>query len=303
MGWTTDYSYRQFFSQLFKATRTSHGLISLCGLFVGLCYFPAWFSYLFGRALSGAISWFIIVSMLIFVGVELWQKRKSLARYRASEADKTIGHALILTSVLAYPWCRFALWSQALIWLTILLGIIISTWGLTFFQRHALSSMFLCLTVYPRLGILSRATWDFFVPTYALENWMAQGTTVALQGIGFQALAEGRFIAFPQGKVEVGWGCNGLDMAITVAIAGLFLGLIFRQTFSEIAKFMTIGVLMALLANLPRLMLVSIAYVYWGQGWFNFWHGFWGGQVFSALLFTLYYYSVIYLTKPAKSST
>ena len=132
---------------------------------------------------------------------------------------------------------------------------------------------------------------------------MAHIATVGLQGIGMDALAEGRFILFPQGKVEVGWGCNGLDMAITVAFAGLFMGLIFKQTVLVIAKFIAIGIALALVANIPRLMLVSIAYIYWGKGWFQFWHGFWGGQVFSAILFTIYYYIVVLSTKDKPKTT
>lgn len=299
----TERAFSKGFSSILRSVRTPHGLIVSCGLLIGLLYFPTWFSYLLRRALAGAVSWFLIAAMLLFISVDLYQKREAIRKYLAPEEDKTIGHALILAGVLAYPFCRFAIWPQALVWLVIMLGIMISTWGLSFFNQHKLSTIFLCFTVYPRLGILSRAAWDFFVPPYALENVMAQGATIALRGIGFQVSTNGRFMVFPQGMVEVGWGCNGLDMAITIAFAGLFLGLIFRQTVASVTKFMAIGILIAMIANIPRLMLVSIAYVYWGQGWFNFWHGFWGGQVFSACLFTLYYYLVVFLTKPAKVST
>lgn len=282
--------------------RTSHGFIVLIGLLVGGCYFPAWFGYLFSRALAGAVSWLLIATMLIFVGVDLWQCRSALKKYIVSEEDRLIGHALIISGVLIYPFCRFALWPQALTWLIIIMGIVTSSCGLVFFRQHRLSTVFLALTVYPRLGILSRTAWEFFFPPNALEKFMAQIASVALQGIGLEALADGRFIAFPQGKVEVGWGCNGLDMAITVAIAGLFIGLIFKQTFPEIMKFMAIGIAMALVANIPRLMLVSVAYVYWGKDWFRFWHGFWGGQVFSAILFTIYYYLIEFSSRSNQPS-
>ncbi|MGF1523894.1 MAG: cyanoexosortase C [Leptolyngbyaceae cyanobacterium] len=289
-------------SSLLRSVRTPHGFMVSCGLLIGFFYFPTWFGYLFKRALAGAVSWFLIAAMLLFISIDLYQKRTVLQKYVAPEEDKIIGYALIISGVLAYPFCRFAIWPQALLWLVIMLGIIISTWGLGFFTQNKLSTIFLCFTVYPRLGILSRAAWEFFVPPYALENLMAQGASFALKNIGFQVSTDGRFMVFPQGMVEVGWGCNGLDMAITIAFAGLFLGLIFRQTVASVTQFIAIGILISLIANIPRLMLVSIAYVYWGKGWFNFWHGFWGGQVFSACLFTLYYYLVVFLTKPAKTS-
>lgn len=294
---------RDVLSRTISFAQTAHGLIVLMGMLIGLLYFPAWFGYLVNRALDGAISWFLITAMLMFISLDLWQNRATLKEHPASEEDKLIGHVLIICGVLVYPFCRFALWPQALLWLLILVGIIISSWGLCFFRNHKLSSLFLALTVYPRLGIISRAAWEFFFPPNALENVMAYIATVGLRSIGMEALAESRFILFPQGKVEVGWGCNGLDMAISIAFAGLFMGLIFRQTVLEIAKFIAIGIAMALVANIPRLMLVSIAYVYWGKSWFQFWHGFWGGQVFSAILFTSYYYLVAFSTKDRPGAT
>jgi exosortase len=294
--------HHQWLLPLVQTARTTHGFIVLSGLLIGLCYFPAWFGYLFKRGLQGAVSWFIIVAMLSFIGIELWQKRQYLKRYVPATEDRTLGHSLIIAGIFAYPFCRFALWPQALVWLMILLGIVISTWGSTFLINHKLVMVFLCLSVYPRLGIISRTVWDFFFPTYALESAMAKWATLGLNRFGLESLADGRFIVFPQGKVVVGWGCNGLDMAITVAIAGLFIGLIFQQPIADIAKFMTTGIFMAFLANIPRLMLVSVAYVYWGEGWFKFWHGFWGGQVFSASLFTIYYYAVVFYVRSTQTS-
>lgn len=302
MIWNKRTCYRCFV-QVLEFAHTVHGLIVLSGLFVGLCYFPAWFGYLFKRAMEGATSWFLILVMLGFIGVELWQQRHSIRKIIPNPEDRTLGHALIVFGVFLYPFCRFALWSQAIVWLMILLGVVISSWGLPFLLQHKLSTFFICLTVYPRLGIISRAVWEFFFPPFALEGIMAEIAAVGLNGLGFQSIADGRFILFPKGAVEVGWGCNGLDMAITVAAVGLFIGLIFKQSFSEIIKFMTVGVMMAFLANIPRLMLVAVAYVYWGQAWFKFWHGFWGGQVFATVLITFYYYLVMFSVRSPNSPT
>ncbi len=302
MVWKNKFYYR-YFLQILKFARTAHGLIVLSGFFVGLCYFPAWFGYLFKRAMAGATSWFLILIMLGFIGAELWQQRSLIEKIAPTHEDRTLGHVLIIFGIFLYPFCRFALWSQAIVWLMILLGIVISTWGLSFLFQHKLSTFFLCLTAYPRLGIISRAAWEFFFPPFALEGVMAKSATVGLNSLGFQSVADGRFILFPKGAVEVGWGCNGLDMAITVAAIGLFIGLIFKQSLREITKFMTIGILMAFLANIPRLMLVAVAYVYWGKAWFQFWHGFWGGQVFATVLITFYYYSVMFSVRSLNSST
>jgi len=282
--------------------RTRHGCVVLLGASIGLLYLPAWSDSLLRRALAGGSSWLLITAMLLYAGLDLRRQRSRLASAIATDADRTLGYALIGSGVVIYPLCRFALWSQALVWLSVLLGIAISTWGFTFFRYCRLATLLIGLTVYPKLGILSRTVWDFFVPPNALENWMAQGATTVLKSLGWQVVADGRFMVFPEGQVEVGWGCNGLDMAITVAVMGWFLGLLFRQSTRRLLMLMGLGSAIALLANIPRLMLVAIAYVYWGEDWFAFWHGFWGGQIFSGILFTFYYYLTMSLLEPTEKT-
>ena len=164
-------------------------------------------------------------------------------------------------------------------------------------------TFFIGLTVYPRIGLISRFVWELFTPYQGLEKAMAWGATLAMRGIGFPAVREGIHITFPEGAVEVGWGCNGLDMAITLAAAGLFMGILYKQPRNQMIVLISVAVLVAFLANIPRLMLVTIASVYWGPEWFDFWHGFWGGQIFSGVLFTLYYYVVEGLSKNQSAKT
>ena len=280
-----------------QAIKTNHGRFVLIGLSVGLVYLPVWLGYLVPRALRGKIGWFLVLSMLFLAGLELWSKRQTLARLSASEEDRLIGYMLIGSGVLLFPFCRFAIWPQALLWLLILVGIVCSTWGLAFFRWFLVPAFFVGITVYPRIGLISRSLWELFTPPQFLEKTMAWGGTLAMQAIGFPATQEGVFITFPEGAVEVGWGCNGLDMAITIVAAGVFMGLIYEQKKSQVIWLVLTAAAIALLANIPRLMLVTIAHVYWGAGWFKFWHGFWGGQIFSSILFTIYYYVVEWLTK------
>ena len=278
------------FRVISQAAKSHHGRFILLGLLVGLVYLPQWIGYLLPRALKGKTGWFLILCMLCMTGFDLWTKRALLTRFQASEEDRWLGYALIIVGVLIFPFCRFALWSQALVWLAVLVGIAIATWGLRFLYHFPAATFFVSLTVYPRVGLISRGLWDFFTPHLFLEKNMAQVSSWAMRGIGFDAMPQGRFIFFPEGSVEVGWGCNGLDMAITLALAGLFMGLIYRQKRSDMVWMIALAVLVSLLANIPRLILVTIAYVYWGAQWFHFWHGFWGGQIFSGMLFTIYYY-------------
>ncbi len=293
----------QLHSLLKNALRTHHGRFVLIGLTVGLFYLPAWAGYLFPRALQGKIGWFLVFAMLGMAALELRTKRKTLRQLSASEEDRWLGYLLIVSGAALFPFCRFALWSQALVWLSVLVGIVISTWGVQFFYKFVMPTFFVGLTVYPRIGLISRGLWDFFTPYLFLERTMAWISSIAMRGIGFPATQQGEFITFPEGAVEVGWGCNGLDMALTVAAAGLFMGLLYKQKRSQMIWLISCAVVVALIANIPRLMIVTIANVYWGPWWFDFWHGFWGGQIFSGVLFTGYYYVVEALVKKQSASS
>ncbi|MEM9776487.1 MAG: cyanoexosortase C [Chloroflexota bacterium] len=291
--------FRQYCQLLFglttSTTKTVHGWLVLGGLLIGLLYFPYWFGYLFQRALQGKTAWFLIACMLVLAFSEIIGKRRQLKKLAASAEDRFLGHSLIVSGIILFPFCRFAIWPQSLVWLMILAGIICSSWGVGFFYQFKFPAFLLGLTVYPRLGIVSRAAWEFFIPPNFLENTMAGISAWALRLVGWSAVADGQFISFPEGAVEVGWGCNGLDMAITMMLAGLLMGIFFQQSRTQIVRLEVFAFSLALIANIPRLMVVTIAYVYWGKDWFRFWHGFWGGQIFVGILFTLYYYAVMAL--------
>ena len=288
---------KSVFEPLKQSTKTNHGRIVLLGLVAGLAYLPMWLGYLVPQAFRGKIGWFLIFSMLFLAGLEVWHKREILKASSAPEEDRLIGHLLIISGVALAPFLRFALWPQSLLWLLILIGIAISSWGLSIFSKFLIPTFFIGMTVYPRIGLISRFLWELFVPYQLLERVMASIGSVGMRAIGFPATQQGVFITFPEGAVEVGWGCNGLDMAITIAAAGLFMGLLYKQPRRQMIWLIASAAVIALIANIPRLMLVTIAHVYWGPWWFNFWHGFWGGQIFSGVLFTIYYYVVEALVK------
>lgn len=288
---------RQWFIQL---AQTTHGRFILLGLTAGLVYLPTWLGYLVPRAFKGKIGWFLILCMLLLSAAELWQRRSLLQKFQASEEDRLLGHLLILAGALLLPFCRFAIWPQSMLWLIVLAGMACSTWGAGIFVRFLLPTGLVALTTYPRIGFTSRFIWDFLTPYQFLERGMANLGSIAMQAVGFPATQQGVYITFPEGAVEVGWGCNGLDMAITVAATGLFMGILYKQKRNQMIWLLIAAVAISLIFNIPRLMLVTIAHVYWGPWWFNFWHGFWGGQIFSGLLLTVYYYIMMALIEHSK---
>lgn len=286
--------------------QTTHGRFVLLGLSVGLVYLPVWLGYLLPRALKGKVGWFLVLCMLGLAAAELWNRRSKLSVLNASEEDRLIGYLLIACAAILFPFCRFAIWPQSILWLMVLAGIACSTWGVSFFRQFILPTALIGLTVYPRIGFISRFLWDFFTPYQFLEIKMAQVSSAAMRLIGFPAVQEGIYITFPEGSVEVGWGCNGLDMALSIAATGFLMGILYKQKPRQMMLLIGIAMIVSLAFNIPRLMLVTIAHVYWGPWWFDFWHGFWGGQIFVGLLLTVYYYVMMamieYEKKQAKSS-
>jgi exosortase/archaeosortase family protein len=283
---------------------TIHGKIIAAGLVVGLCFLFSWMSLLFTESLDGSGLVFVVFSSA-WAFHRLWKERENLLSLEASEGDRVIGYAFVLTSVFLFPFVRISLWPQSLLWLFIMAGIAISSWGVQFFRLYPIVTLLLALTVYPKPGTFAKLVWQAFTPYQFLERMMAQGGAMALRFIGQPAIADGPYLAIPpNGAVEVDWGCNGFTMALTMAVAGFFMGIFFKQNWVITLAMMLAGAILALMFNVPRIMLLTMASVYWGQASFDFWHGTWGGQLFTGVLFTVYYYAVMAMVKrrPVKAT-
>lgn len=293
MNWIQRLS-QQGIDWLRTLVKTNHGRIVLLGLVIGLLYFPLWLHDLVIRSISGSTGLALISCAALMGLAPLWQKRQQLQQLVASEEDRIIGHLIILGSVIMFPFFRADMWAQALIWLFIMGGITLSTWGALFFVKYPLTALLMPMTVYTRPGIIAQGTWRFLMPQDFLENIMAATSAQVLQWIGQPAMAQGRFITMPAGgAVEVAWRCNGFNMAVAMAVTGLLLGIFFKRTRLQIARLMLVGAVVGLVFNVPRIMLMALAYAYWGEWWFEFWHGSWGAQIFVGVLFTVYYYTAM----------
>lgn len=277
--------------------KSFHGSITLLGLFIGLCYLPTWIMGLLDRGPQSSDGFTFAIC---FVGLSLylfWKHRKTIAMLQASEEDCLMGHMLIIAGVNLFPFCRFAIWPQALLWMLILGGIALSTWGVSFFLKHPLLVMAVVVTVYPQPLLITQLLWESLTPYKFLERVMARAGAEGLQLLGWPAQQVDSLVTFPNGAVDVYWGCNGFDMALTMAVAGIVMGVLLQQTRDRIVGFVIVGIIAALIFNVPRVMLLAVASVYWGPAWFDFWHGPWGGQLFTGVLFTVYYYAVMAMVK------
>ena len=284
-----------FFSWLRNSARSLHGWLILLGLSVGLWYLPAWVSGLLDRGPQDTDGFTLATC---FVGLSfylLWRQQRHLAMLDAAEEDRLLGYLLIICGIVLFPFCRFAIWPQALLWTIILAGIACCSWGVQFFWQQQLLVVSALITVYPQPTGTARLLWQSVTPYEFLERIMAQAGAWALRLFGWQASAVEALVVFPEGAVDVEWGCNGFDMALTMVVAGLVMGLFLKQSRLRILGFIAIGVIASLVFNVPRVMLLAVASVYWGHRAFEFWHGPWGGQLFSGVLFTGYYYVIMWI--------
>jgi exosortase/archaeosortase family protein len=230
-----------------------------------------------------------------------WQCRHELINSVTSEEDRLIGHLLILSGAVMFSFFHSSVSFQALLVMLILVGIACSSWGLSFFRKFPLASALLLISVYPCLNFLANTVRRTLWPN-SLESFMAWISGLALRAIGQSAVASGSLLSLStqiqaDKTVEVGSGCSGFDMAFTIAGVGLLMGLFLKQKWFKIGWIVVSGILLALMLNIPRIMLLAWAVVYWGKDSFEFWHGPIGGQIFAGILFTLYYYLVMWIVE------
>lgn len=277
-----------------RSIQTNHNRILTCGLVVVLVYLFTWLSVI-GTAIAHGKSAPLLNIGFIYLGLDaLWRQRRQLADALTSEEDRLVGYLLILGGAMFFPFCLSSVSLQSLICMIILLGIALCLWGVDFFKQNLLAVTLILVGVYPGLEFLVN-TLRKILTGDQLEFGMAWLSGLALRTIGQPVTVEGSILSLADsieaGKaVEVASGCSGFDMAFVLAGVGLIMGLFFKQPWSKILGLITAGAGLALILNVPRIMLLAFAVVYWGKDSFEFWHGGMGSQIFASLLLTVYYY-------------
>ena len=276
--------------------RTPHDRLVTTGLLVGVVFWPFWLYDVIKGTLNGNAG-LLVMAAFGLGAYQLWTQRQSLRRLSASSEDRWLGHLILMVGIGAVPFAAFAEWSQRSIWLMILVGIAISTWGCEFFGQYLASVFLIVLGLFPKLGMVGTTVWEVFTPPDALERLMAWSGGVGLRLIGQAAEVDWNVIALPEGSVKIAGACSGYELASIAAVTSLLMALFFKQSFWKSSCILAIGIVLALVANVPRIMLMAMAAAYWGPKSFDFWHGFWGGQIFLSLLFSVHYYAVIAIVK------
>lgn len=270
--------------------RTVHGKIVFVSFLVGSIFLPTWFRTVFTELLDGNSAALMNIGFL-YVGIHsFWKHRQSLRKLSSESRDLFIGYAVLLVGIAWLLFCQHSTSLQAAALMLILIGVTWSSFGILFFRYFASPFLLVLLSIYPNYAFLAARTWHAVTPPFLLENLMAWLGSLALNIVGQPAIAESRWITLPAGAVVVGPRCSGFDMAFEVSACSLILGLILNQRWRRIVLAVTLAILLSLLFNIPRIMLLTLAAVYGGEQSFEFWHGPWGGQIFSVAMLTVYYY-------------
>jgi exosortase len=276
-------------SLLKLGVKTTHTRIIACGILVGLFYLPVWLGMLWHSIVGGGSSLVLNLGG-IYLGLEmLWQQRGQLKQLEVTDEERFLGHAIVLGSAAIFSFCLSSISLQALLVMLILIGIACSIWGFSFFKANWLPALLILIGVYPDLMFLANQL-RVILTADTLERFMTWCSSVTLQVMGYPAVAEGAILALPTGKVQVASGCSGADMAFVLGGCSILLGLFMHWRLPKIIFMVVAGILLALVLNIPRIVLLTFAEVYWGRQSFEFWHGTWGGQIFSGIMFTAYYY-------------
>ncbi|WP_035992834.1 cyanoexosortase C [Leptolyngbya sp. KIOST-1] len=286
-------SQKQLKQALRWCVTTHHGRVVTVGLMVGLFYWHTYISFFVEDLWKGKSQVVLNVGFLYLGLRPFWAHRHDLAKVTVLADDRIIGHVIILAAALWLPFSGSSISLQAFLWMLILIGIAWSSFTPAIFGSFPLASLLTLAGFYPDWIWLSSQVIQAVTGPYQLENGMAWVSSQLLRAMGQTVEAQARFINLPAGAVEVAPGCSGYDMAFVLAGISVVWGLLVKQTWPRILLVATLGIATALILNIPRIMLMTFAAVYWGEDSFNFWHGAWGGQIFSAIMFTAYYYGAI----------
>ncbi len=288
-----------------RSMRDRHSQVVAIGLLFILAYLPTWGRVIWDGIITGR-SDSVLNFGLIFLGLQTIHTQRTKLRElpRVGGDDRFLGYGLMLIAVVTFIFfhsINFSNSFQALAIMLLLIGIAGSTWGLGFFGLFPLASLYLLISIYPDTSFIAIRVCRFFTSENMLEQVMAYFGSIGLNIIGYKAIAEAALVKLPEGAVLVAAGCTGFDMAYTLVGCSFLFGIFMRVSWRRILALVVIGWTIAMVFNIPRIMLLSLASVYWGKASFEFWHGPIGGQIFSAVMFTIYYYVAMWLVEPPKS--
>jgi exosortase len=265
---------------------TESGVIAIFISLISFSYYFSWGSMVLAKSS-------VSLGYLALAAKYLLNDRESLNKKRPILEEKVVGYLLLTVGFILFIYFYGSASFQYISFFLIFCGGAMALWGASFFVSHAFSCLLIAVGLYPNIIFITHKLWKFSTTPFILENFMGKLAGRALEFVGKDVTVQERFIAIGSSAVEVAPGCSGFDTAISIASVGLLLGLFYKQKWPKIFFVILIGIFLALLINVPRVMLLAYVVGNQDQSAFEFWHGSWGGQVFMGLLFTPYYYLVM----------
>ncbi|MBH8553658.1 cyanoexosortase C [Nostocaceae cyanobacterium CENA357] len=274
--------------------KKSHNRFILSGLAVGLYYYLFFWLKTLTQFLIGGSTFPLLTATAAYLALqELWQQKNQFAKLNPVNMQRQLGHSLILFGVGLFPFSLSKGWSQALVWLVILVGMVLSTWGLKFFKHYLRPIVLMVLSIYPGIHVLPAYIWQVLTPERTMDHIKAWSVNSVLNTIGYRSSLDGTLVKLSTGSVEIGWGCNGFDLIVLMLMTSLLIGIAYRLKGFQILIISFLGCILAFTFNTARIALLAISVAYWDGEAFDFWHNGWGGQIFSAAMFTVFYYLLI----------
>ena len=269
---------------------TEPGMVTVCLVILACIYYFSWGGLTLSRS---SVSFGFIALGAKYI----WDDKKNLSSPKDYPEERFIGYVIATLGLTLFLFFHTSASFQYLSFLLALTGFALFLWGARFFTNHICACCLIIIGLYPDLIFAANAFWRFATPPFILENFTGNLAGHALNLIGQTAIVEARFISTGNGTVEVASGCSGLDMAVSMAGVGLLMGLFFKQPWFKTLLAIALGIILALLINIPRVMLLAYVVGHYSDNVFKFWHGPWGGQIFMIILFTPYYYLIMTLFK------
>jgi len=228
-------------------------LIAIVAICFIILYFPVWKHLIISWFSSDEYSYgFFILPISCYI---LWQKRNTLSRL--PNISSKLGLVVLIFSLAFYILATIAgiLTITAISMIFALAGVVIYLWGLNVFKEVMFPLFFLLFMIPIPAQIYSSITSKLQLLVSETSVWFS----ILLN---LPAYREGNIIYLPEQTLQVVSACSGLRSLTSIMTISVILGyLTLNSIFLRFILF-CIGIPVAILVNIIRVLLVILAFYY-----------------------------------------
>ena len=230
-----------------------YSLIAIVAICFIILYLPVWKHLIISWSSSDEYSYgFIILPISCYI---LWQKRNTLSRL--PNISSKLGLVVLIFSLAFYILATIAgiLTITAISMIFALAGVVIYLWGLNVFKEIMFPLFFLLFMIPIPAQIYSSITSKLQLLVSETSVWFS----ILLD---LPAYREGNIIYLPEQTLQVVSACSGLRSLTSIMTISVILGyLTLNSIFLRFILF-CIGIPVAILVNIIRVLLVILALYY-----------------------------------------